>query len=77
MFEIIVSFWSVCVCFSMRLFVKVVMEFLNSRCENIMEFVYVFFFSRFVGCDSVFLEYSCIDIFDSSELLLTFWVHNA
>jgi len=39
--------------FSMRLFVKVVMEFLNSRCENVMEFVCVFF-SRFVGCDSVF-----------------------
>ena len=76
MFEIIVSFWSVCVCvFSMRL-VKVVMEFLDSRCENVMEVVCVIFF-RFVGCDSVFLEYSRIDVFASLELLLTFWVHSA
>jgi hypothetical protein len=36
-----------------------------------------FFFFRFVGCDSVFLEYSRIDVFASLELLLTFWVHNA
>ena len=44
MFEIIVSFWSVCVCFSMRLFLlKVVMEFLSSRCENVMEVVCGFF----------------------------------
>ena len=35
------------------------------------------FVSRFVGCDSVFLEYSRIDVFASLELLLTFWVHNA
>ena len=54
----------------MRL-VKVVMEFLDSRCENVMEFVCGFFF-RFVGCDSVFLEYSRIDIFAFLELLLTF-----
>jgi hypothetical protein len=51
------------------------MEFLNSQCENMMEFVCVFF--RFVGCDSVFLEYSRIDVFASLELLLTFWVRNA
>lgn len=38
--------------FSMRL-VKVVMEFLDSRCENVMEVVCVFFF-RFFVCDSVF-----------------------
>ncbi len=35
------------------------------------------YFFRFVGCDSVFLEYSRIDVFASLELLLTFWVHNA
>ena len=40
-----------------------------------MEVVYFSF--RVVGCDSVFLEYSRIDVFASLELLLTFWVHNA
>ncbi len=32
----------------------------------------MFLFFCFVGCDSVFLEYSRIDIFASLELLLTF-----
>jgi len=41
----------------------------------VMEVVCIFF--RFVGCDSVFLEYSRIDVFASLELLLTFCVHNA
>ena len=36
----------------------------------VMEVVCIFF--RFVGCDSVFLEYSRIDVFASLELLLTF-----
>jgi len=57
--------------FSMRLFVKVVMEFLNSRCESIMEFVCVFFFVSLVVIP-FFLEYSRIDVFASLELLLTF-----
>jgi len=73
MFEIIVSFWSVCV------FLYETSLLRSSWSSLILDVkmslnLCVFLLFCFIGCDSVFLEYSRIDIFASLELLLTFWL---